>query len=333
MTRKYFIIIGILSVALFLLGGCSGERGLKGDAGTADCVQCHSDNTQIVSISHQWEHSVHATGGNFERNTTPCANCHTSEGFVQYLATGDGGVPENPSSIGCFTCHEPHTNKNFNLRTQEPVALELSTTTYDKGISNLCANCHHGRALSPAITETTTLTSNRWGPHHGTQADILTGTGAYLFAGETYRNSQHTTQVTNGCPTCHMQDAYGVQAGGHTMNMTYDSHGTITDRVVGCNTADCHNGELTSFNYDESQDSVEVLLESLREELVAASILDGTTGLPNASSGTPLVLTADHAGALYNFLFFEDDRSLGVHNTKYAYDALIASINAVAPTE
>jgi hypothetical protein len=129
-----------------------------------------------------------------------------------------------------------------------------------------------------------------------------------------------------------MQGAYGRQAGGHTMNMTYDNHGTITDRVNGCNLEGCHSG-LTNFNYEESQDSVEVLLEVLREELVAASILNGSTGLPNASSGTPLVLTADQAGALYNFLFFEDDRSLGVHNTKYAYDALAASIEAVAPTE
>ena len=151
MTRKYYLIIGLLAVAMFMLAGCSGERGVKGEEGTADCVQCHSDNTLIVSISHQWDNSVHATGGNFERNTQPCANCHTSEGFVAYIATGNGGVPDNPSSIGCFTCHEPHTNKNFNLRTQTPVTLEASTAVYDKGISNLCANCHHARALSTPI--------------------------------------------------------------------------------------------------------------------------------------------------------------------------------------
>ena len=332
MTRKYFIVIGVLAAALMLMVGCSGERGLKGDPGTAECIQCHSDNTLIVSISHQWDNSVHATGGNFERNTSPCANCHTSEGFVQFVATGDGGVPSNPSSIGCFTCHEPHTNHNFNLRTTEPVTLELSTDTYDRGLSNLCANCHHGRALSPAITQTTRITSNRWGPHHGTQGDILNGSSAYVFAGATYRNSPHTTMVTDGCPTCHMQSAYGVQAGGHTMNLTYDNHGTETDLVAGCNITGCHSG-LTNFNYEDSQDSVEVLLEALREELVAGSILNGSTGLPNASSSDTLVLSADQAGALYNFLFFEDDRSLGVHNTKYAYDALNASIEAVAPTE
>ena len=159
--------------------------------------------------------------------------------------------------------------------------MELSSTTYDRGISNLCANCHHGRTLSPPISadpDTTTLTSNRWGPHHGTQADILLGSGAYVFSGETYRNSPHTNQVTGGCPTCHMQSAYGVQAGGHTFNMTYDSHGTITDLVAGCNSADCHAGALTDFDYEGSQDSVEVLLTALHDNLVTAGILNGSTG-------------------------------------------------------
>jgi hypothetical protein len=129
-----------------------------------------------------------------------------------------------------------------------------------------------------------------------------------------------------------MQSAYGVQAGGHTMNMTYDSHGTTTDLVAGCNSADCHDGELTSFNIDGKQDSVEALMGTLRAGLVSAGYLDDASDLPNATSGTPLVLTAAQAGALYNYLFFEADRSLGVHNTKYTFDALIASIEAITPS-
>jgi len=324
MKSRIFIIMGLAAAALLVVG-CSGERGLQGDSGTAECIQCHSDNTTIVAISHQWENSIHAAGGNFDHNNSPCADCHTSEGFVEFLASGSGGSPENPSSIGCFTCHEPHTNHNFNLRTAEPVTL-ASGAVYDKGLSNLCANCHHARPTSPLIGEPTSITSSRWGPHHGPHADILSGNGAYVFAGYTYGNSSHTTGVTEGCPTCHMATAFGDLGGGHTMNVTYDDGEEL---VAGCNTSGCHS-DLEEFNYNGVQDSVEVLIESLHTLLVEAGYVDSTTGLVRASSGSPLVLTADQAGALFNFYFFEEDRSMGVHNTNYAFDALNASIESLS---
>jgi hypothetical protein len=330
MNYKLGVLFAVFALSILLITGCSGERGVKGDSGTAECIQCHSDNTTIVAINGQWEHSIHATGGNFERNTPPCSGCHTSEGFVALVNTGAPGTPENPSPVGCFACHEPHTNKNFNLRTSSPVTLEIGGSTYDRGSSNLCANCHHARALTPPLTGgEVTINSNRWGPHHGPQADILNGTGAYVFEGATYRNSPHSTHVTNGCPTCHMAAAYGTQAGGHTMSLTYDSHGTETDLVAGCNNDDCHSG-LANFNIDGLQDSVETYLSNLRTALVEASLLDDASDLPNASTAHPLVMSADQAGALYNYLLLEADRSGGVHNSKYVLDALKASIGVLA---
>jgi hypothetical protein len=285
-----------------------------------------------VAKTGQWENSVHATGGNFERNSSPCANCHTSEGFVAFVANGDGGTPADPTPVGCFACHEPHTNHNFDLRTMAAVTLELGGT-FDRGEGNLCANCHHGRAPSPALPaagDSLTITSSRWGPHHGPQADILNGTGAYVFAGQTYRNSPHTTLVTEGCPSCHMADAYGFQAGGHSMNLTYDYHGSERELVVGCNAGTaCHTG-LTTFNYDALQDSVEVLIGALQTVLIADSLLSESTGLLNVPTGGSLRLSDVQAGAAFNFLLFEGDRSLGVHNSKYTIDALNASISALA---
>jgi hypothetical protein len=331
MHHKFGVLIGILAITMLMLSGCSGKRGLQGESGTAECIQCHSDNTTIVAINGQWEHSVHATGGNFERNTPPCSGCHTSEGFVAQVGGADPGTPVNPSPVGCFACHEPHTNKNFNLRTTAAVTLEVGNAAiYDRGLSNLCANCHHARAVSPPMTGgDVTITSNRWGPHHGPQADILNGSGLYVFEGATYRNSAHTTHVTDGCPTCHMQAAYGVQAGGHTMGLIYDSHGTETDLVAGCNNDDCHSG-LTNFNLDGLQDTVETYITALRSALVADSLLDDASDLPNASTSHPLTMTATEAGALYNYLLLEADRSGGVHNSKYVIDALKASVSALA---
>jgi hypothetical protein len=330
MIRKIGLIFGILAIAMLLITGCSGKRGLTGASATADCVQCHSDNTTIMAIDGQWRNSVHFVGGDFERNTPPCSGCHTTEGFVNLINGEDPGTPLNPSPVGCFGCHEPHTNKNFNLRTMAPITLEIGGTTYDRGLSNLCANCHHARALSPALADSVTLTSNRWGPHHGPQADILNGTGAYLFPGaEAYGNSPHNSNVTDGCPTCHMAPAYGVQAGGHSMNMTYDSHGTETDLVAGCNNNGCHSS-LASFDYKGLQDTVAIYTTALRAALVSGGLLDDASDLPNASSSHPLRMNGAQAGALYNYLLLEADRSGGVHNSQYVIDALKASVAALA---
>ena len=157
MRHKFGVLIGILAVGMLLLSGCSGKRGLQGESGTAECIQCHSDNTTIMAIDGQWRNSVHATGANFERNTSPCSGCHTSEGFVTRMGGADPGTPPNPSPVGCFACHEPHTNKNFNLRTTAAVTMEMGNATYDRGLSNLCANCHHARALSPALPATVAI--------------------------------------------------------------------------------------------------------------------------------------------------------------------------------
>jgi hypothetical protein len=39
------------------------------------------------------------------------------------------------------------------------------------------------------------------------------------------------------------------------------------------------------------------------------------------------VATADSAGAVYNYVFIEDDRSFGVHNTNYSVGILQSAIN------
>jgi hypothetical protein len=329
MIQRYGVIFGVMVVAMILFAGCSGERGLQGESGTAECIQCHSDNTTILAIDGQWRNSVHFTGGNFERNTPPCSGCHTNEGFVARMDGMDPGTPENPSPISCFGCHEPHTNHNFNLRTTDPVVLETGGT-FDYGMGNLCAQCHHSRTPDPVLSGSISITSSRWGPHHGPQADILNGTGAYVFAGQTYRNSPHNRQITEGCPQCHMAAPYGTQAGGHTMSMTYESHGATEELITGCNVDDCHAGDLDSFDYLSLQDTVAAYTEELYTDLVFAGYINDATGLINASTSHPLDLTEGQAGALYNYYLIEGDRSEGVHNSKYVIDALKASIAEIS---
>ncbi len=330
--RRMIVYTGVLA-AIFLIIGCEGDEGPVGPEGTATCVECHNDDTQIVAIAGQWGNSTHAIGGNFERNGSSCSRCHTSEGFVAYLETGEGGEPENPSAIGCFTCHEPPTNYDFGLRISEAVVLDEGGATYDKGVSNLCANCHQSRVVSPAIPTSGTIdiTSKRWGPHHGPQSNILSGNAAYEFAGESYSTSHahFTSDDSEGCPTCHMPPPYGAQAGGHTMSMTYDYHGSVREHKDGCEVTGCHS-TLDEFNYHGVQDSVVVLIEALRTVLIDGGIIDpDDPDYALVPSGGSLTLTVTEAGALYNFQTFREDRSKGIHNPGLAYDALNASITAM----
>lgn len=319
------------TLAVVTIFGCTGDQGPQGIAGTADCVQCHNDDTEIAAKVGQWQNSVHATGGNFERNYPPCSGCHTSEGFVARMETGDPGTPLDPSAIGCFTCHTPHTTKDFELRTEDPVLLVIGGGTYDHGESNICANCHQAREAEPVVSDTTRILSSHWGPHHGVQASMLAGYGGYEFAGYSYENSYHSGGTPDGCVHCHMAAPFGAQAGGHTWNMTYEYHGSEEDNVAGCNVVGCHGdgegGGLEDFNRGEVQTDIEELLEELKLELMAHNLVDEDGEvIPDTLNTRDRI----EAGALYNYLFVEEDRSMGIHNTDYAEGLLESALDELS---
>lgn len=327
MFKKAMLVLCSLAIVAFF-AGCKGDEGATGPAGTAECFQCHGDNSAVPTVKAQWEHSRHGIGETvFEGSRQPCAPCHSGNGFKTYLETGVATAQTNPSLIDCFTCHSPHENFNFSLRTTDPVTLRAGGT-FNLGNGNLCVNCHQARATNPLINPSgnTVIKSFRWGPHYGSQGNVLAGQSAFVFSGATYSNSPHTTVATDGCPMCHMADPIGVEAGGHSVNMVAEAEGE--DNVSGCNQTGCHSS-VDDFSFMGVQDSVEALLAALRADLIAAAILD-TTDYPRVPTGDSLVLAPNQAGALYNYKLFEYDRSMGIHNTQYAYDVLNASIAALA---
>ena len=318
-------------IAVVFLAGCEGDPGPAGQDANSECVTCHNDDTQIWAIMAQWGNSIHANGGNYERNTPPCSRCHTSEGFVAYWETGDPGTPENPSAIGCFTCHQPHTNFNFDLRYSDPVVFDVGGDTFDKGPANLCAKCHQSREYDPAIPQSgdVVITSSRWGPHHGPQSNLLSGNGLYEFSGVTYDTQHfHYTANAEGCITCHMASPFGSQAGGHTWNMEYEYHSATEEFITGCEIEDCHGAGFEGFAYEGVMAEVAAKLDTLATLFIDAGIMNPSTGLLNASSSSPLTLTIDEAGAYFNYATIEEDRSEGIHNPDYVLDALNASIAA-----
>ncbi len=307
--------------------GDKGDPGDPGEAGTAGCIQCHDVSTDVKAKVLQYEASVHFMGGNFERATTSCAECHTHEGFMEFLATGDvAATIANPTPVGCRTCHKLHTDyatSDYALTVTEPFMFETGET-YDRGTSNLCANCHHPRPADiPEVGgPDMEITNKRYGPHHGPQAALLAGVGGYKVPGSLpYTNTAHTTMISDGCVTCHMAAAYGTQAGAHTWRMGYEYHGSTTPNMDGCE--GCHSG-AEDFDINGAVTEINGLVADLKQILMDKDII-GEDGYAKV----PITLSADEAGALYNYKYITEDRSGGVHNIKYAKALLQNSIEAL----
>jgi hypothetical protein len=297
------------------------------------CFGCHSDqNTRLVDAEQQWENSRHSTGSTLHENDGTCKGCHTSEGFI---ARATGVTPpdeiENPTAIHCFTCHAPHTNGDFRLRWTTPPPL-ANGTSFDLGSGNLCAACHQARRnVATYVTSRVTL-SNRWGPHYGTQADMLIGTNGYQYAGYSYERSTHREATgpandKDGCLECHFKATSQYVVGGHTFEMRAMANEPLSGLTEVLNVGACEpcHGPIDDFNEIgpgySVQDSVDTLVGDLKARLVASGLLDATSGLPRSTS-----TSADSAGAVWNYLVAKYDRSRGVHNPKYIMGLLRSSI-------
>jgi len=352
MRRRLSVLAGSAILAFAVVGceGPAGPQGPEGPAGpagpagptgpagpsaTATCTECHTSDTQLFAREIEYENSVHYLGGNFERSTTDCAPCHTHEGFVERIATGAETTAEdiqNPSPINCRTCHQIHTtytDADYALTTTAPVQLWAVNGTVDFGKGNLCAQCHQARPLSAAETPTlngdsVTVSSSRYGWHHGPQAEVLGGLAGFRFSGSmtiTEGPSAHGYD-SNGCPQCHMATPYGAQAGGHTWNMTYTLHGAVDDNVAGCKA--CHN-TITDFDFLGFKAHMEVQMDSLSTLLQEIGILSAS-GSVNTGKWP-----ANVAAAMLNYDLINSDGSMGIHNPPYTGPLIENTIEAMTP--
>lgn len=336
--------------------GPAGPEGPQGPAGPAgqdaneNCTQCHNDNITLFATQVQYAQSTHRTGGNFERATTSCAPCHTHQGFLERLETGAQTTAENildPAPINCRTCHQIHesfTSADYALTASGPVELwnaSHGTVDYGDAAGNLCAQCHQARVLTmPTMgAATVSVTSSRYGYHHGPQAQVVGGTGAVEFAGSKTVSggpTSHGNPAANAmaCATCHMGQAYGEQAGGHTWKMKYEYHGSDRENVAGCNVSGCHN-DLDGFDaFGDVPAEIQALLVAIETKLVALGIKQAMSDDYTIHGLSVYANTGDWpgdvAGAFLNWQMFAEDRSLGLHNPAYARAVLTNTMEVLA---
>lgn len=315
MKRSIVFLSCLLAIFAFSFTSCEGPAGQDGDE---TCNECHTKENMSLK-SAQYEKSGHAMGANvaYAGGRKGCATCHSHEGFVETQHTGMDTTAADvpiPTAIGCETCHSGHSyfdggdDPDMALRTTEGVGLIMfgDESSIDFGSnSNLCVNCHQPRRIGPQDSDLDEdgnfyISSSHWGPHHGPQATYVQGIGAYEASGsESYPAAGSSTHATaGGCVMCHMGDVESAE-GGHTFNPT----------VASC--TECH-ADATDLDINGLQTEVHELLVELEGILKAKGVVDDE-GHVIAKLSHPI----DLAGAYYNYIGIEEDRSLGVHNPAY----------------
>jgi formate-dependent nitrite reductase cytochrome c552 subunit len=326
--------------------GRDGEDGIDGTNGTATCIQCHDNSQMMFAKVNQWEHSMHAMGETSFENGTSCAPCHTSQGFLERMATdttATAAAIENPNMVNCYTCHnihETHTIADWALTYENAVnywSTGGETVTLDLGKGNICANCHQSRKVNPypvvGSPDNVTITSYRYGPHNGPVANVIGGFGGYEISGSVAYGSNPHANVADGCVACHMSTAVGNLAGGHTMKIGYEEGGSEELNLAGC--ATCHSDlDALAGSIEARQTEINDLLIQLLAKLVALGVtnesgyVQGDNG-GNASTSNPATLTPNEAGAVLNYKLVASDKSLGIHNLLYAKALLTNSIESL----
>jgi hypothetical protein len=323
------------------------------------CVECHGSETKypVRGVRSQYQTSGHRTLGNFSyANADDCQGCHTNEGFIQRAKTGKVDPKKfvsNPSEIGCFTCHAPHDNGNFSLRTKTQVSL-ANGVVFDKDGANLCASCHRARRTPKEEVRARNIPSDSWGAHHGPQADMLLGTNAYEFPGKKYASSVHSALPNANCVTCHMTLPSGryslsPSVGGHSFRIAGDVHEAHKLNNAGCTSSGCHGSmdqvkgthlfDKKSFaDYDgdgkveTAQEEVQGLLEKFINDK-GSGLLQTMKDAPYDTKGkfvnSKTQYPVEVVAGLYNYKFVLEDRSKGVHNMTYALQILMDSLKAL----
>lgn len=324
------------------LGGATTAISISRDSGV--CAQCHEAPTHHIK-STEWKNSTHAavTRDPSGAGREGCVGCHTGTGFVDRInRVATPNTAYNP--INCQSCHEPHgqTSPSTNLhlvRALGDVKLQDGTIITNAGMGGLCMDCHQSRR-NAATYAATTAGSAHFGPHSGTQADMLAGVNGFTY-GKTIPSSAHRSVVKDTCVECHMHtvaetDAAYSNVGGHTFKPGWTNPATGARREIIETCQECHDGQVTSFNfplidYDEDGtiDGVQTEVQHLLDKL---SAMLPPAGKSKTSLNIDNTWTQPQLEAAYNWLYVQSDGSRGIHNTAYAVGLLKASIKDLSAT-
>ncbi len=303
---------------------------------SGDCAQCH-DSVSHHNKSQEWNASRHAIATRYPtgENRAGCVKCHSGIGFIDYTdGKAQSDFRTDYEAIVCASCHDPHNGENpHQLRTTADVTLGNGHIVTQGGNGKLCMNCHMGRRNAKDYAENSNPSSH-FGPHYGTQTDMLAGQNAYEYD-RPMRSSAHIYAIKDSCVTCHLQEVSStdpgfLNVGGHTFRPAWDG-GTPEDHsddihlTEAC--ASCH-GEIESFDIPRHDYDGNGIVEGVQTEvhhlIDKLGMLLPPYGSPEVNMGA--ITDRDELKAAFNWEFVHEDGSYGIHNTLYTVDILTTSI-------
>lgn len=317
------------------------------------CQTCH-DAPPHHTKGTEWTqsgHAIWAEGGH--TNNIRCFPCHSGSAFAKWVDAGKVAANANwdtttvngrpsPTSDGnialtCQGCHDPHSaTLPHQLRTMDVDSLAngyvLPTSAQAGGMGQLCMNCHRSRYSVKARVKPNSAPYygfvDHYGPHGNPQTDMLFGQNGWQYSDSSFSGVTTHLGVKDACVTCHMS------GGNHTWAMM-DTTGGLHDVVDACK--GCHISNMTSFDdikasfdYDHNgkiegvQTEVQGLLTKLKAKITAAGAIDAATGEPTLAIKDSLLVKGKSSVVqdIYTYTFVNNDKSMGVHNTKYAVSML-----------
>ncbi|MBU4330088.1 MAG: hypothetical protein KKB53_06250 [Acidobacteria bacterium] len=143
--------------------------------------------------------------------SSSCAKCHSATGLAEFLSTGANTAAHTANGMLCTTCH---TGPPLLISgAKNPVKFPSGAVLSLGDTSNLCMNCHSGRASGVSVNNSV---GSGPGPyrfiniHYFAAAATLFGSeanGGYEFAGKTYAGRRiypnHNGRFDT-CVDCHM---------------------------------------------------------------------------------------------------------------------------------
>jgi hypothetical protein len=171
-----------------------------------------------------------------------CAKCHSAEGLPYFLENGESIEAPISNALLCTTCHTSPPR----VRWGGPVEFPSGVVKDLGDSSNLCLNCHQGRASKFSVLEATASP----GPyefiniHYYPTAAVLFGSevhGGFEFADKIYRGQKlfaNHNGLFDTCVECHM--------GTKSMNRPESNHNVHKPNPEDC--VYCHGQDVSQPN-------------------------------------------------------------------------------------
>jgi len=314
------------------------------------CFDCHAVGTYNMLMRKQWEGSGHANVTSaawvsYDFKTKPgCVQCHTKTGFIAYSTgkmTAAWGTASDKSKevLTCIACHSDVATGTQRVVSPISPFADDAYVNHNVGRSNLCMNCHSGTnngnsvSVKVGVADFTNLPFIA--PHFMAAGATLQGKAGYHFPGQTYASyssnshreigmeNKANTGSAGPCVVCHMTNTmkHNYEA------VTHDRTGTITGLVsVIC--INCHAGSLgvTQINADRT---AFLNIMSVLKAMLAAKGFVYTNSSPYFSTTNWGVgqSGANTMGAAYNYVMLLNDTGAYAHNSAYAKQLVLDSID------